>query len=381
MTLDDFTIKAQDAINKAQNFASDLDQKMVDTPHLLKGLLHVDNSMVTFILEKLSLDTDSIAKGIDRMVYDSPKSKSKTKQSLTKEANKALALAKKKMASFGDNFISIDLILLGILDLDTPTSAFLRKQGLTPKKAAESIIALRKGQKITAQSSDNQLNALVKYATDLNKEAKKGLLMPVIGRDEEIRRLLQIMSRQHKNNPLLVGEPGVGKLDIIKGIALRIVDGDVPEKIKTQKIYSLDLTTLIAGAKYKGEFEERLKSVIDEVINSDGEIILFINDMHDLVKTGGNNAMSAINILKPSLTRGNLRLIGATTPTHFQRYIERDPSLVQHFQIVDVAEPSVEAALSILRAKQEKLQKPDRNLSILDSRNYLHNTNSTMRKA
>ena len=356
MTLDDFTIKAQDAINKAQNYAADLDQKLVDTPHLMKGLLNVDNSMVVFILEKLSIDTDQIIKGIDSLVYDSPKSKGTPKQSLTREANKALAEAKKKMTSFGDNFISVDLILLGILDVDTPTSAFLRKQGLTPKKAAESIIALRKGQKITAQSSDNQLNALGQYATNLNKAATKGEIMPVIGRDEEIRRLLQIMSRQHKNNPLLVGEPGVGKLDIIKGIALRIVDGDVPEKIKSQKIFSLDLTTLVAGAKYKGEFEERLKSVIDEVTNSNGEIILFINDLHDLVKTGGNNAMSAINILKPALTRGDLRLIGATTPTHFQRYIERDPSLVQHFQIVDVAEPSVESALSILRAKQEKLQ-------------------------
>ncbi len=356
MTLDDFTIKAQDAINKAQNFAADLDQKMVDTPHLMKGLLAVDNSIVTFILEKLAINPATIAKGIDQLVYDSPKSKSTTKQALTREANKALAQAKRKLAAFGDSFISVDLILLGILEGDTQTAAFLRKQGLTVKKATEAVIALRKGQKITAQSSDNQQNALKRFAIDLNQKATKGDISQVIGRDEEVRRILQILSQQQKNNPLLVGEPGVGKLDIIEGIAWRIVNGDTPEKISHQKIFSLDLTALVAGAKYKGEFEERLKSVIDEVVASNGEILLFIPDMHQLVKTGGNNAMSAINILKPALVRGNLRLIGATTPSDFQKYIERDSSLLQHFQIVDVPEPSPEIALSILRARQEKFQ-------------------------
>lgn len=355
MTLDDFTIKAQDAINKAQNFAADLDQNMVDTPHLMKGLLTVDNSMIQFILEKLAIDNKAVAKGIDKMVYDSPKSKGKAKQTLTREANKALAQAKKKLASFGDNYISLDLILLGILEENTPTSSFLRKQGLTIKKATETIIALRKGQKIKKQSSDTTLNALKKYATNLNLKAKEEELSPIIGRDEEIRRLLHILSRRQKNNPLLIGEPGVGKQAILEGIAWRIINGDVPQKISRKIIYSLDISSLVAGAKYKGEFEERLKSVLKEVAQSDGEIILFINEMHSLMNTGGNS-MSAANILKPSLAQGSVRIIGATTPNEYQRYLEKDSALVRHFQIVDIAEPSAEESLSILRGIRERLE-------------------------
>lgn len=357
MTYDNFTIKAQDAILKSQQIAAGLSQQNVDTAHLLRGILDTDEHVSTFLLEKSAVSVATLKRQLDTLIQLTPKVSGSDKQFLTPEANKALARAKKMLADFGDEYISIELVLLGILQGDDKGAKLLKMLGATEDAMRQAIIELRKGEKVTDQSSDEQFNALTKYAVNLNALAEEGRLDPIVGRDEEIRRVLHIVSRRKKNNPILVGDAGVGKTAIVEGIAWRIVKQDVPDNLRTKKIYTLDISALIAGAKYKGEFEERLKAVIKQVQASNGEIILFIDEIHTLVGAGGGNgAMDAANILKPALARGELRTIGATTSDEYQKHFEKDQALVRRFQKVLVEEPSVEDTVSILRGVQEKYE-------------------------
>ncbi len=357
MTYDNFTLKAQDAIMKAQQIAVGLSQQQVDTAHLLKGILETDEHVATFLLEKAQVSMQMLRRQIDELIAKVPKVAGAEKQYLTPEANKALARAKKLLPEYGDQYISIELILLGIVQGNDPSGKMLRLMGATEEGLRKAILELRKGGKVTDQSSDEQFNALTKYAVNLNQLAESGKLDPIVGRDDEIRRVLHILSRRKKNNPILVGDAGVGKTAIVEGIAWRIVKQDVPENLRSRKIYTLDIAALIAGAKYKGEFEERLKAVIKQVQQSNGEIILFIDEIHTLVGAGGGNgAMDAANILKPALARGELRTIGATTPAEYQRHFEKDQALVRRFQKVLIEEPSVQETISILRGLQEKYE-------------------------
>lgn len=357
MTYDNFTIKSQEAILKAQQLAGSLEQQGVDTVHLLKGIMEVDEKLVEFLFNKVGINIPLLKKNIHGALEKYPKVSGTDKQFLTNDANKALAYAKKKMKSFGDEFISLELILLGILDGNDKAASMLKDQGATEKNLTQAIEELRKGSKVTEQSSGDEYNALEKYAINLNKRAEEGKLDPIIGRDEEIRRIMHILSRRKKNNPLLIGEAGVGKTAIVEGIAWRIVKQDVPENLGRKQIYTLDLASLVAGAKYKGEFEERLKSVIKEVTASNGDIILFIDEIHTLIGAGGGNgAMDAANILKPALARGEIRTIGATTLDEYQKYFEDDKALVRRFQTVLIDEPSVEDTISILRGIQDKYE-------------------------
>ncbi|GAB4245456.1 MAG: ATP-dependent chaperone ClpB [Saprospiraceae bacterium] len=357
MTYDNFTLKAQDAIMKAQQIAVGLSQQQVDTAHLLKGILETDEHVSTFLLEKAGVSMQMLRRQIDELIAKVPKVDGAEKQYLTPEANKALARAKKLLPDYGDQYISIELILLGIVQGNDAGGKMLRLLGATEEGLRKAILELRKGEKVTDQSSDEQFNALTKYAVNLNQQAESGKLDPIVGRDDEIRRVLHILSRRKKNNPILVGDAGVGKTAIVEGIAWRIVKQDVPENLRSRKIYTLDIAALIAGAKYKGEFEERLKAVIKQVQQSNGEIILFIDEIHTLVGAGGGNgAMDAANILKPALARGELRTIGATTPDEYQRHFEKDQALVRRFQKVLIEEPSVQETISILRGLQEKYE-------------------------
>ncbi|MEZ4960338.1 MAG: AAA family ATPase [Saprospiraceae bacterium] len=357
MTYDNFTIKAQDAILKAQQIAAGLSQQNVDSAHLIKGILETDEHVATFLLEKSGVSLDVLRRQNETLIQLTPKVTGTEKQFLTPEANKALARAKKLLPDFGDEYISIELILMGILQGEDKAGKLLKMLGASEETLRSAIIELRKGEKVTDQSSDEQFNALTKYAVNLNALAEEGKLDPIVGRDEEIRRVLHIVSRRKKNNPILVGEAGVGKTAIVEGIAWRIVKHDVPENLRTKQIYTLDISALIAGAKYKGEFEERLKAVIKQVQNSNGEIILFIDEIHTLVGAGGGNgAMDAANILKPALARGELRTIGATTLDEYQKHFEKDQALVRRFQKVLIEEPSVEDTISILRGIQEKYE-------------------------
>ncbi len=357
MTYDNFTLKAQDAIMKAQQIAVGLSQQQVDTAHLLKGILETDEHVSTFLLEKAGVSMQMLRRQIDQLIAKVPKVAGTEKQYLTPEANKALARAKKLLPDYGDQYISIELILLGIVQGNDAGGKMMRLLGATEEGLRKAILELRKGGKVTDQSSDEQFNALTKYAVNLNQQAESGKLDPIVGRDDEIRRVLHILSRRKKNNPILVGEAGVGKTAIVEGIAWRIVKQDVPENLRSRKIYTLDIAALIAGAKYKGEFEERLKAVIKQVQQSNGEIILFIDEIHTLVGAGGGNgAMDAANILKPALARGELRTIGATTPDEYQRHFEKDQALVRRFQKVLIEEPSVPETISILRGLQEKYE-------------------------
>ncbi len=357
MTYDNFTIKAQDAILKAQQLAAGLSQQNVDTAHLLRGILETDEHVATFLLEKSEVSIATLKRQLDNIIQLVPKVSGTEKQYLTPDANKALARAKKLLPEFGDEYISIELILLGILQGEDKGGKLLKMLGATEEALRKAIADLRKGEKVTDQSSDEQFNALSKFAVNLNAMAEEGKLDPIIGRDDEIRRVLHIVSRRKKNNPILVGEAGVGKTAIVEGIAWRIVKHDVPENLRTKKIYTLDISALIAGAKYKGEFEERLKAVIKQVQKSNGEIILFIDEIHTLVGAGGGNgAMDAANILKPALARGELRTIGATTLDEYQKHFEKDQALVRRFQKVLIEEPSVEDTISILRGVQEKYE-------------------------
>jgi len=357
MTYDNFTIKAQDAILQAQKLAAKHDQQAVDNVHLIKGLMLVDENVIQFLLKKLDVNIATLDRELDKEIDKFPKVQGTDKQYLTNDANKALSAAKKYLKEFEDEYISIELILLGILKGNDTAARILKDQGVTEKGLKKAIEELRKGRKVKDQSAEGQYNALAKFAINLNERAETGKLDPIIGRDEEIRRVLHILSRRKKNNPLLIGEAGVGKTAIVEGIAWRIVKKDVPENLGSKKIFVLDIAALVAGAKYKGEFEERLKAVIKEVTESNGEIILFVDEIHTLIGAGGGGgAMDAANILKPALARGELRTIGATTLDEYQKYFEKDKALVRRFQTVLIEEPSVEDTISILRGLQDRYE-------------------------
>ena len=357
MTYDNFTIKAQESILKGQKIAAGHSQQMVDTPHLIKGLLETDESVIEFLLKKMDVIIPVLEKQLDETIADYAKVQGTDKQFLTNDANKALSRAKKSLKAMGDEYISVETMLLGILQGNDKGAKILKDLGATEKGLKAGIEELRKGRKVTDQHTENQYNALSKFGINLNERAETGELDPIIGRDEEIRRVLHILSRRKKNNPLLIGEAGVGKTAIVEGIAWRIVKQDVPENLKSKRIFVLDIAGLIAGAKYKGEFEERLKGVIKEVTNSNGEVILFIDEIHTLIGAGGGGgAMDAANILKPALARGELRTIGATTLDEYQKYFEKDKALVRRFQTVVINEPSVQDTISILRGLQERYE-------------------------
>ena len=355
--MDNFTINAQDAIIKAQQLATDRSQQTVDTSHLLRGIMETDESVISFLLNKMAVNLQQVKAENEKLIDLIPKVQGADKHFLSPDANSAVAKAKDAMKDFGDEFISLELLLYGILQGSDRTARLLKDKGLTTVGLKTAIQELRKGNKVNSQSGDSGYNSLSKYAINLNERAESGKLDPIIGRDEEIRRVMHILSRRKKNNPILVGDAGVGKTAIVEGIAWRIIKQDVPENLKTKTIFSLDLSALVAGAKFKGEFEERLKAVIKEVTDSNGEIILFIDEIHTLIGAGGGNgAMDAANILKPALARGELHAIGATTLDEYQKYFEKDAALVRRFQNVMVDEPSVEDTISILRGLQEKYE-------------------------
>lgn len=357
MNLNNFTLKSQEAIQQAQQYATSQNNQAIETGHILKGILAVDENVTPFLLKKLNVNTALFSQVVDRINDSYPKVTGGNTQYLSNTANQALVKAVSHLKEFNDEFVSIEHLLLGLLDTNDQVSQLMKDNGITSKDLKAAIRELRKGATVTSASAEETYNALNKYAINLNAQARNGKLDPVIGRDEEIRRVVQILSRRTKNNPILVGEPGVGKTAIAEGIAHRIVNGDVPENLKSKQIYSLDMGALIAGAKYKGEFEERLKAVVKEVTGAEGEIILFIDEIHTLVGAGGGEgAMDAANILKPALARGELRAIGATTLNEFQKYFEKDKALERRFQKVMVEEPSADDAISILRGIKEKYE-------------------------
>ena len=357
MNLNNFTIKSQEALQQAQQIAAGFSHQTLDTAHILKGILEVDESVTPFLLKKLNINAPLFEKLTDKIIESYPKVSGGSGQYLSGKSNEVVMKAMNSLKETGDEYVSIEHLLLGLLAVDDQVSRMMKDNGFTAKDLKTAVNELRKGAKVTSSSQEETYNALSKYAINLNEMARSGKLDPVIGRDEEIRRVLQILSRRTKNNPILVGEPGVGKTAIAEGLAHRIVNGDVPENLKTKQIYSLDMGALIAGAKYKGEFEERLKAVVKEVTGSDGNIILFIDEIHTLVGAGGGEgAMDAANILKPALARGELRAVGATTLNEFQKYFEKDKALERRFQKVLVDEPSAEDAISILRGIKEKYE-------------------------
>ncbi|MEX1132931.1 MAG: ATP-dependent chaperone ClpB [Flavobacteriales bacterium] len=356
MDLNKFTIRSQQAIQQAQTIASGYGQQMLENGHLLKGILEVDPDVTPFLLKKLNVNVPSMTQALDRIVQGYPKV-SGGSISLSRHSSDALTKALAALKEFGDEYASVEHMLIGILDSGDTIGQLLKDNGVTKKDLIAAIKELRKGAKVTSQSQEETYNALNKYAKNLNQLAKDNKLDPVIGRDDEIRRVLQILSRRTKNNPILIGEPGVGKTAIAEGIAQRIVSGDIPEDLKGKQVFSLDIAALIAGAKYKGEFEERLKAVVKEVISAEGSIVLFIDEIHTLVGAGGGDgAMDAANILKPALARGELRAIGATTLNEYQKYFEKDKALERRFQKVMVDEPNREDAISILRGLKEKYE-------------------------
>lgn len=358
MNLNNFTIKSQEAIQQAQQIAAGNGQQAIETGHLLKALIETDENVISYLLKKLNVNPTRVEQALDAIINGYAKVSGGSGQYLSNAANQALTKAQSHLKDFGDEFVAVEHLLLGLLAAGDNVSSLLKDAGVNEKDLKTAIKELRGGSKVTSQSAEAQYNALNKYARNLNELAQRGKLDPVIGRDEEIRRVLQILSRRTKNNPVLIGEPGVGKTAIAEGLAHRIVSGDVPENLKTKNIFSLDMGALIAGAKYKGEFEERLKAVVKEVIDSDGDIVLFIDEIHTLVGAGGGGegAMDAANILKPALARGELRAIGATTLAEYQRYIEKDKALERRFQKVYVDEPDTEAAVSILRGLKERYE-------------------------
>lgn len=357
MTYENFTIKAQESILRGQQIAGNLDQQSVDTAHLVAGILEVDKDVPQFLFNKMGVQIHELQKKIKEDIQTFPKVEGTDKQYLTNDANQVLSRAKKSMKQFSDEFISVEVILLSIIQGKDKTAKLFKSLGATEDLMVAAIKELRKGRAVVDQSADSQYNSLKKYTVNLNERAESGKLDPIIGRDEEIRRILHILSRRKKNNPLLIGDAGVGKTAIVEGIAWRIVNQDVPENLRSKKIFALDLAALIAGAKYKGEFEERIKAVINEVKDSDGQFILFIDEIHTLIGAGGGQgAMDAANILKPALARGELRTIGATTLDEYQKHFEKDKALVRRFQTVNIGEPSIEETISILRGLQEKYE-------------------------
>ncbi|MEQ5792796.1 ATP-dependent chaperone ClpB [Muricauda sp. NFXS6] len=356
MNFNNFTIKSQEAIQRAQQLAQEFGHQQIENEHLFKAIAEVDENVLPFILKKLNVNTNLINQILDKELQSFSKV-SGGEIMLSREAGKTVNEASIVAKNMGDEYVSVEHLLLAIFKSKSKIAQILKDQGATEKDLKAAIQELRKGGKVTSQSAEETYNSLDKYANNLNQMADSGKLDPVIGRDEEIRRVLQILSRRTKNNPMLVGEPGVGKTAIAEGLAHRIIQGDVPENLKDKVIYSLDMGALIAGAKYKGEFEERLKAVIKEVTSSDGNIVLFIDEIHTLVGAGGGQgAMDAANILKPALARGELRAIGATTLDEYQKYFEKDKALERRFQKVVVDEPDTESAISILRGIKEKYE-------------------------
>ncbi len=366
MTYDNFTIKSQESIQKGQQLAAAQSQQIVETAHLLKGILQEEKSTAEYLFGKVGINIPTLHSELDSIIQGLPRVEGTDKQFLSADANKALAKAKDALKEFGDEYISVELILLGILIGSDRAGRLLKELGASEKTFKAAITELRKGRKVTDPNAENTYNALSKYAINLNERAENGKLDPIVGRDDEIRRVLHILSRRKKNNPIIIGEAGVGKTAIVEGIAWRIVKKDVPELLQSKRIFSLDMSALIAGAKFKGEFEERLKAVIQEVTDSNGEVVLFIDEIHTLIGAGGGGgAIDAANILKPALARGELRTIGATTLDEYQKYFEKDMALVRRFQPVFVDEPSVEDTISILRGLQERYENYHK-INILD---------------
>ncbi len=358
MNLNNYTIKAQETIQSAQQLAFNNNNPNIETNHLLQALLKDEDSPVEYLLKKNNVNVVFLSTKLEESIKKLPKiSNGEPAQNISRDLNTALLKANASIKTFGDEFVSVEHLLIGLLSVNDEVSKQLKDAGVTEKGLIAAIKDLRKGDTIKSQTQSQQYNALQKYARNLNEMAAAGKLDPVIGRDEEIRRTLHILSRRSKNNPILVGEPGVGKTAIAEGLAMRIVNGDVPENLKSKIIFALDMGQLIAGAKYKGEFEERLKAVVKEVSESDGEIILFIDEIHTLIGAGGGEgAMDAANILKPALARGELRAVGATTLNEYQKYFEKDKALERRFQKVMVDEPSMEDAISILRGLKDRYE-------------------------
>ena len=356
MNFNNFTIKSQEVIQKAIELTRSAGQQQIEPLHILKAITLESETIINFVLQKLGITASALIQALDRETALLPKV-SGADVTLSRESNDALQKAVDYSKKQGDEYVSVEAMLMGILQTKCRASQLLKDYGMTEKGLQAAIEELRRGQKVTGQSAEESYQSLSKYAINLNDRARSGKLDPVIGRDEEIRRVLQILSRRTKNNPMLVGEPGTGKTAIAEGLAQRIVRGDVPENLKSKQIYSLDMGALVAGAKYKGEFEERLKAIVNEVTQSDGEIILFIDEIHTLVGAGkGEGAMDAANILKPALARGELRSIGATTLDEYQKYFEKDKALERRFQKVMVDEPDELAAISILRGLKERYE-------------------------
>jgi ATP-dependent Clp protease ATP-binding subunit ClpB len=356
MNQDKFTLKSQEVLQYAFNLAQEKENQAVETGHLYLAVNEQAEDLLVYVLEKSEANSKAINAVVDKIVSAYPKVQGGEVYLSTKSSEalqKALTYSKKA----GDDYVSIEYLIKGLLSVNDDISRVLKDNGVNEKNLDKIIEELRKGSKVNSQSAENGYNALQKYAINLIDSARKGKLDPVIGRDEEIRRVLQIISRRTKNNPILIGEPGVGKTAIAEGLAHRIISGDVPENLSTKQLYSLDMGALVAGAKYKGEFEERLKSVVKEVIASDGEIVLFIDEIHTLVGAGkSEGAMDAANILKPALARGELRAIGATTLNEYQKYFEKDKALERRFQTVMVGEPDIMASVSILRGLKERYE-------------------------
>jgi ATP-dependent Clp protease ATP-binding subunit ClpB len=366
LTYDNFTLKAQEAIIKAQEIAKGNQQQQVDTTHLLRGMLLTDENVVTFLLKKLGVDTPKLEKQLDLIIGTYPRVAEWEKQFLSTEANEAIRQSNQLREEFKDQFISVELVLLGIVKAEGKARLLLKEHKVTEDELRKAIVELRKGRNVQSQSVESEYNSIQRFAVNINDQVIMGKLDPIIGRDDEIRRVLHILSRRKKNNPIILGNPGVGKTAIVEGIAWRIVNKDVPESLLPKVLYNLDLASLVAGIKYKGEFEERLKAVIKEVSNSNGNIILFIDEIHNLIGAGGGGgAMDAANILKPALARGEIFAIGATTLDEYQKYFEKDKALVRRFQPVIIDEPSLEDTISILRGLREKYESFHR-VKILD---------------
>ena len=357
MNFEKFTIKAQEAVQEAVNTAQMNGQQVIEPAHILKGVISKAKDVTTFIFQKLGVNAQQIELLVDQEIQHLPKVQGAGQPYLSGDSNNVLVRAQETAQKMGDEFVSVEPILLALLSVNSTASRIMKDDGCTEKEMQKAIQELRQGQKVQSQSADDNYQSLEKYAKNLVDLARQGKLDPVIGRDDEIRRVLQILSRRTKNNPILIGEPGTGKTAIVEGLAGRIVRGDVPENLKDKQLFSLDMGALVAGAKYKGEFEERLKSVINEVTKSEGRIILFIDEIHTLVGAGGGEgAMDAANILKPALARGELRAIGATTLNEYQKYFEKDKALERRFQTVMVDEPDELSAISILRGLKERYE-------------------------